>query len=153
MRRQILVGMAAILVLATAAMAADPHVGTWRLNVAKSKFNPGPLHKSDTITFVAQDNGVKILDDLVKADGKAYHLEFAVKYDGKDFPVTGDPDIDAMAFRKIDANTFEVVFKKAGKEVSRNQEVFSRDGKTLTFTEKGKNAKGQFHNISIYEKQ
>ena len=88
MRKHILVAMTAILVLAlaTVAMAADPHVGTWKLNVAKSKFNPGPPPKSDTITFTTQDNGIKLVEDIVEADGKAYHIGFAAKYDGKDYP-------------------------------------------------------------------
>ena len=68
-------------------------------------------------------------------------------------PFTGYPDFDTIAFRKIDANTFEVVFKKGGKEVSRALEVFSKDGKTFTFTEKGTDAKGQDMNNAIRLRQ
>jgi hypothetical protein len=143
-----------VLALSTVALAADPHIGTWKLNLAKSKFNPGPPFKSDTITFTAQNNGIKGAEDLVVADGKAYHSGCAAKYDGKDYPFTGYPDIDTVAFRKINANTFDIVFKKGGKEVSRAREVFSKDGKTLTVTEKGKDAKGQaFNNTYVYDKQ
>jgi hypothetical protein len=134
--------------------AADPHVGTWKANMAKSKFNPGPPPKSDRLTTTAQDNGIKAVEDFVEADGKAYHIEFAAKCDGKDYPVTGFPYMDTVAIRRIDANTFEGVAKKAGKEVLRIQEVFSKDGKTLTFTEKGKNAQGQdMNNTWVYDKQ
>ena len=136
------------------AMAADPHVGTWKMNVAKSKFDPGPPPKSDTVTFTAQDNGIKLFDDYVDADGKAYHLDFAVKYDGKDYPIKGNPDWDTVAYRKIDPNTFDIIFKKGGKEVTRGQDVFSEDGKKYTFTEKAKNAKGQdVNNTFVYNKQ
>jgi hypothetical protein len=140
------------LFLVTVALAADPHIGTWKINVAKSKF-PGPPPKSDTLTMTAQDNGYKLVEDRVKADGKAIHIEYAAKYDGKDYPVPGEV-ADTVAMRKIDANTFEGVAKKAGEEVLRAQEVFSKDGKTLTVTEKGKDAKGQaFNDTLVYDKQ
>jgi hypothetical protein len=156
MRRPLLVVTVTIifvLALAALAMAADPHVGTWKMNAAKSKFNPGPPPKSDTLTFTAQDNGIKAKEDYVDANGKAYHMGCAAKYDGKDYPFTGSPDIDTIAFRRIGAYTFNVVLKKAGKEVSRIQEVFSKDGKILTLTEKGKDAKGQdVNNTWVYDK-
>jgi len=143
-----------ILALAILAMAADPHVGTWKLNVAKSKFNPGPPPKNDTMAFTAQDNGIKLVEDPVEADGKARHIEIAIKYDGKDYPLTGSPAIDTLALRRIDANTFKAVAKKAGKEVLRAREVFSKDGKTFTLTEKGKNAQGQaINNTWVFDKQ
>jgi hypothetical protein len=145
---------ALVLGLAVVALAADPHVGTWKANMAKSKFDPGPPLKSDTATITAQDNGIKLVEDFVLADGKAFRIEFAAKYDGKDYPLTGYPDIDTVTLRKVDANTFDFVTKKAGKEVSTIREVFSKDGKTLTFTEKGKDSKGQaFNNTTVYDKQ
>jgi hypothetical protein len=145
---------AVILALSTVALAADPHVGTWKANLAKSKFDPGPPLKSDTVTITAQDNGIKLVEDFVLADGKAYRIEFAAKYDGKDYPFTGYPEIDTIALSKIDANTFHYVTKKAGKEWSRIREVFSKDGKTLTLTEKEKDSKGQtFNNTTVYDKQ
>jgi hypothetical protein len=142
-----------VLALAALAMAGDPYVGTWKMNAAKSKFNPGPPPKSDTITFTAQDNGIKVVEDFVEADGKAYHIEFAAKYDTKDYAFTGYPEIDTIAIKKIDANTFDDVLKKAGKEVSRMHRVLSKDGKTMTFTEKAKNSKGQdMNNTYVYDK-
>jgi hypothetical protein len=141
------------LALVMVTLAADPHVGTWNINLAKSNFN-GPPWKSDTITWTTQDNGIQLVEDLVEADGKVYHIGFAGKYDGTDYPVTGYAVMDTMAMRKSDANTFEVVFKKAGKEVARVHEVFSKDGKTWTSTIKGKDAKGlDFNVINVYDKQ
>jgi hypothetical protein len=94
------------------------------------------------------------VSDSVNAEGQATHVEFTAKYDGKDYPYTGSQAIDTIAFRKIDANTFEIVYKKAGKELGRGREVFSKDGKTLTRTIKGKNAQGQDINfIGVYDKQ
>ncbi len=142
-----------VLALAGIALAQDPHVGTWKMNPAKSKFSPGPPPKSDTIIFTTQDNGIKLMEEIAEANGDVTHIEFAAKYDGKDYPITGDPNIDTIAVRKIDANTFDVVFKKAGKEMFKAQEVFSKDGKTFTFIEKGKNAKGRINNTIVCDKQ
>jgi hypothetical protein len=156
MRKHILVVMTAILVLVltTVAMAADPHQGTWKLNLAKSKFNPGPAPKSLTVTIQAQDSGVKYVLDGAEADGKAIHQEWAAKYDGKDYPFIGESSRDTMACKKADANTFDWVGKKGGKEVSKIREVISMDGKTLTVTEQGKNEKAEgFKNIFTMEKQ
>ncbi len=142
------------LALAMVAMAGDPHVGTWKMNAAKSKFNLGPPPKSDTITFAVRDNSIKGVEIFVDADGKAYHIEFAAKYDGNDYPYVGTPHIETIAFRKIDVNSFRVVLKKAGKEVARAQEVFSEDGKTFTITEKGKDPKGHEYSATyFYDKQ
>jgi len=75
-------------------------------------------------------------------------------FDGKDYPFTGYPEIDTIAINKIDANTFDDVLKKAGKEVSRIREVFSNNGQTMTFTEKAKSSKGQdVNNTYVYDKQ
>jgi hypothetical protein len=157
MRKHILVVMTAIFVLAlaTVAMAGDdPHNGTWKMNTAKSKFNLGPPPKSDTITFTVQDNSISGVEIFVPADGKAYNIKFAAKYDGNDYSYVGAPHIETIAFRKIDVNTFGVVLKKEGKVVARAQEVFSKDGKTFTITEKGKDPKGQEYSATyFYEKQ
>jgi hypothetical protein len=156
MRKPILVIMTAILVLAlaTVAMAADPHVGTWKLNVAKSKFSPGTAPKSGTLKMDVQDNGLKVVSDGVDAEGKASHSEFAAKYDGKDYPVTGDPDVDTVSLTKIDANTVDYVQKKDGKEVQRGRTVISRDGKTWTLPYKAKDAQGRnVNNIEIFDRQ
>jgi hypothetical protein len=135
-------------------MAADPHVGTWKLNVAKSKFNPGRAPKNETVKIEAQGNGHKFVADEVDADGMAMHIEFAAKFDGKDYPITGSSTLDAIAARKIDANTINYVVKKDGKEVGSGRVVISKDGKTRTQTSKGKNAQGQnINTIAVFDKQ
>ena len=101
------------LALATVAMAADPHVGTWKMNVAKSKSKSGPPDKSSTVTVTAQENGIKLVGDRVDAEGKASHQEFAAKYDGKDYPATGIPDVDTVVLKKMDAYTWDEVLKKS----------------------------------------
>jgi hypothetical protein len=88
MRKHVLVGMTAILVsaMATGALAADdPHIGTWKMNAAKSKSSS----TSDTVRFEPIDNGIKVVGDYVDAEGKIYHEEMTAKYDGKDYPYHG----------------------------------------------------------------
>jgi len=142
------------LALATVAMAADSNVGTWKLNIAKSKFESGPAPKGFTVTIQAQDNGVRYVLDGVDDQGKAMHQEWTVKYDGKDYPLTGDPSVDTAAFKRIDANTADFVLKKRGKEASKGREVISTDGKRMTVTESGKNDKGEtITDTMVFDKQ
>src|SRR5262245_23751630 len=77
------------------------------------------------------------------AEGKPIDIQFTANYDGKDYPVTGNPDWDTIAIKRIDAYKVEVTPKKAGKVVSTNTRVVSNDGKTMTITEIGVNAKGE----------
>jgi len=158
MRKSLLivaVTIISILALVTIAMAADPHVGTWKLNLAKSKYNPpSSAPKSQTVKFEAMDNGFKVLVDGVDADGKTAHDEWAGKYDGKDYPFTGWDAVDTLATKKIDANTFDQTLKKSGKKVGTAREVFSKDGKTLTHTYEIKTVQGQITKVTdVYDKQ
>jgi N-acetylmuramoyl-L-alanine amidase CwlA len=156
MRKHILIVMTAILLLTLSivALAAEPHVGTWKLNVAKSTYNPGPPPKSTTLKIEAQESGFKWTFDIVEADGKATHVEWSGKHDGKDYSFKGNADFDTAATKKIDANTLESVVKKGGKVAGTGREVVSKDGKTLTFTQKLKNAQGRDTNDTlVYDKQ
>ena len=143
------------LALATVAIAAEPYVGTWKLNVAKSKINIGPWIKSSTVTITAQDNGIWLVDDIVDADGKAIHVDFTAKYDGKDYSITGAPDEDTVALNRIDTKTWTEVLKKAGKQAQRSGRItISKDGMTMTHTTKEKNDKGQnFINTFVWDRQ
>jgi hypothetical protein len=153
MRQTIL--LLTVFVFAGSLWAADPHVGTWKMNAAKSKFGDQQPYKSDTVRFEAIDNGVKVVADAVDAEGKALHEEVTAKYDGKDYPYPGNPHADTMSFKRIDADTFDQVMKKNGKVMATAREIFSKDGKTLTRTIAGKDDNGKNFIISIvvYEKQ
>ncbi len=136
--------------------AADPFIGTWKMNIAKSKASdPSMMPKNETVKNVAQENGFfKTTFDGVDATGKAYHIEWSGKYDGKDYPATGDPNVDMSAAKKVDANTVVAVDKKAGKEVATWRVTVSKDGKIETVAGKGKDAKGQAYTMDlVYDKQ
>jgi hypothetical protein len=154
MRIRLLAGISLVLAWATVALAADPFTGTWKMNVAKSKFT-GQAPKSVTLKYEAQDNGIKWVGDSVNADGRSStHTEYAGKYDGKDYPLTGSQNADTISLKRIDANTYEYVAKKAGKEVGRGRNTVSKDGKTMIRSTMARDASG--HNVPLvylYEKQ
>ena len=135
--------------------AENPFVGTWKLNVVRSNFNPpSSALKSDIVKIEAQDNGLKFTFDRMDAEGKSMHIEEAPKFDGKDYPYKGDAAADTVSLRRIDANTFEQVNKKDGKDVISVRVAIAKDGKSSTVTAKTKDAKGQeVTSVSIYEKQ
>ena len=140
---------------AALAQAADSQIGTWKLNVAKSTFNPGPAPKSGTTKIEAAGAGAKVIVDQTAADGTARHWEFTANYDGKDVPMVGtNPDADMVARTRVDANTVQTISKKAGKVVTTQQSTVSADGKTRTVTTKGVNAAGKaVNNTAVYERQ
>jgi steroid delta-isomerase-like uncharacterized protein len=112
--------------LLPATTVADPFVGTWKMNLAKSRFSGFQL-KRYTTTFTAQDNGIKAIEDMANADGTTLHRSWTVKYDGKDYPVTA-PDLDALSIKRPEANTCEYV-GKAGKSISADEWLSPRTEK------------------------
>jgi hypothetical protein len=159
MTRQIraLMGIATLVIMAASVTAApqDPNVGTWKLNLAKSKYSPGPAPKSGTLKIEAWGtDGVTYTSDGVDSTGAPIHSTFQAKYDGKFVKFTGNPDADMIAYKRIDANTVEATTQLAGKVTGTTKVVVSADGKTRTLTQTGKNAKGQtINNVLVYEKQ
>jgi hypothetical protein len=136
------------------AQAPAPGLGTWNLNVAKSKYSPGPAPKSATVTFSAAGQGVKAVIDGVGPDGSKVHWEYTANFDGKAYPVAGNPDGDMVIARRVDANTIETSYTLKGKPTSVNTRVVSADGKMLTITATGTNAQGQkINNVQLFEKK
>ena len=146
--------LVAVLAFTVIAWGADSNVGTWKLNLAKSTFSPGPAPKSVTLTIEAHDGGIKYTAHGETADGSPIHIEFTAKYDGKDNPATGSPEYNSIALKRIDAHTTESTTKRDGTVMDTSRVVVSKDGKTGTVTSKGKNAAGQdVNNVAVYDKQ
>jgi hypothetical protein len=144
------IGSAAV----AAGTAADPVVGTWNLNAAKSKFSVGPALKSQTRIYSQSAQGITLNMKTVGADGKEATTQTTYQLDGKDYPVTGTPDYDSLSAKQVDSNTAEFTLKKAGKAVATTSRKVSKDGKTLTSTGKGTNAKGEkYENVTVFDKQ
>jgi hypothetical protein len=132
----------------------DPHVGTWVLNVAKSKYSPGPPPKEQTSVYSASGQGIKVATKGTTADGKPAATDYTANFDGKDYPVTGNPDWDALSVKRVDSHTIEFTRKKAGKTVQTATSVVSKDGKTRTVTTAGVNAQGQkVSTVGVYDKK
>ena len=135
------------------AQASDPRSGTWKLNLAKSKYDPGPAPQSNTMKIEASSNGEKATTEGVNAAGTATGTQYTAQYDGKDHPMTGSQNADTVALKRIDARTLERTDKK-GEVVATSTRVVSEDGKTMTVTTKGTNAQGQaVNNVMVWEKQ
>ena len=148
---------AAFLVTALAAPAyaqsPDPWVGTWRLNAAKSSYSPGPAPQSSRITITATPGGIKQTTRIEPLTGPATTAEVTAMFDGKDYPVTGNPNADMQSFTKIDSHSYQVVAKKGGKVTITSKVVISPDGKTRTTTQTGTDSQGRtVNNTIVYEK-
>ena len=161
MKRVLTVFAVSVLVLTASGLMlaqSNPFVGTWKLNVAKSKFSPVvTTPKSVTLTFQAQGDGVKASDNGVAGDGSPIALSFATNYDGKDSAISGagfPNGADTIAVKRIDANTTTTTGKKAGKVVYTSRLTVSKDGKVMTITAKGTDAKGKPTSAtSVWDKQ
>jgi hypothetical protein len=133
--------------------ADDAFMGTWKLNEQKSKLSPGSP-KNSTVVYEASGDSVKVTIDGTGADGAATHDEWTGKFDGKDYPVTGDPNSDTRSYKKIDDHTLAVTLKKGGKVTTSVRIVVSADGKTRTVTTHGTDSKGnKIGGTAVYDKQ
>jgi hypothetical protein len=136
------------------AQGGDPRIGTWKLNVAKSKYSPGPPPQSQTLKVEASGKGEKVTSEVVNADGTNTTTQYTANFDGKDSPLTGSPIADMVSLKRIDARTTERTDKKGGTVAQTIKRVVSADGKTMNVTVKGKNAQGQeVSNVVVFEKQ
>jgi hypothetical protein len=137
-----------------AAAVPDPVIGTWQLNVSKSAFKPGPAFKSQVRTYSQSAQGITLVIKTVGADGKEMTSQTTYQLDGKDYPWTGNPDVDSGSVTQVDSNTAKFALKKAGKVIQAGSRTVSKDGKTLTLKSKGTTAKGvEFENVLVFDKQ
>jgi hypothetical protein len=146
--------VAGLVVLALGAATAQPPKGlegTWKLDVAKSTFHPGPAPTSMTLTYTPVPNGVKIVVDMTGPDGTKQRWEMTPLYDGKDHPVTGHPNADTISVDKSEGAKSQSTFKKGGKVTAVNMRTLSADGRTLTIESTGTDEKGQaIHNKQVF---
>ena len=133
--------------------AENPNMGTWKLNEAKSKMSPG-APKNNTVVYTAAGDSVKVTVDGVDGKGKPTHNEWTGKFDGKDYPVTGDPSSDARSYKKIDDRTLELTVKKDGKVTASGRVAVAADGKSRTVTTSGTESMGMKTEMSsVYDKK
>ena len=140
---------------ATTLLAQNPLVGTWKLNVAKSKYNSAAAPKSLTRTVETQGDKMKYTFDGVTADGSPITYAFTVSYDGKDYPITGSGvpgGADTIAIKQLDPSSYDSTLKKAGQLVLTTTARISKDGKTTTLTQASAAGTGPTNTL-IFEKQ
>ena len=133
--------------------ADDPQMGTWKLNETKSKFAPG-VPKSHTVVYETAGDNVKITVDGTDKDGKSTHNEWTGKFDGKDYPVTGDPTSDMRSYQKVGDRVLKMTIKKDGKVTITGRIIVSADGKSRIVSTSEPGAKGKSPtNRAVYDKQ
>jgi hypothetical protein len=133
--------------------AADNFMGTWKLNEGKSKLASG-TPRNNTVVYEAAGDNVKITVDGIDSEGKPAHNEWTGKFDGKDYPVTGDPTADMRSYKMVNDHTLALTNKKDGKTMMTGRIVVSADGKSRTVTASGTDAAGKkFHSTAVYDKQ
>ena len=151
--RVILLSLAVLFVSATVCLADNPHMGTWKLNEARSKFSPGAT-KNHTVVYEAAGNSVKVIVDGVDGNGNPSHNEWTGKFNGKFYPVTGDPASDMRAYRKINNRTMALTGKQGGKITLTGRIIVTAHGRTRTVTTTGTDSNGKrFSNRAVYDKQ
>ncbi len=139
--------------LGASAFAADAVVGSWKLNIAMSKFS-GTAPKSGTRVYTQTAAGTDLDQKMVGADGKEMSMHTTIKYDGKDYPITGNPDADTVAAKVLDARTTHFTLKRGGKMAGTVHRVVAADGKTLTVNNKGTHADGKaYDDTLVFDRQ
>ena len=151
--RAIVMTLALGLVGAAVCFAADGFLGTWKLNETKSKLAAGTA-KNSTVVYSTMGDQMMVTIDGTDAAGKPAHSEWMGKFDGKDYPVTGDSTSDARSVKKIDDHTLTFSVKKGDKVLFTGRIVLSADGKTRTVTTEGTDATGKkITATAVYDKQ
>jgi hypothetical protein len=146
--------IAALGAWSTSAQEPDPILGTWELNVAKSRFSPGPPPRSESRTYTQDGTVIRATSKGVDAGGKPTSSQWTVTYDGTEQPIVGSFRADSQIVKRIDRFTSETTIKRGGKVVQTAYREISKDGKTMTLTFKGVNSKGQtVHDVMVFEKR
>jgi hypothetical protein len=148
-----MIGMALCIFAATASFAQEMNVGSWKLNEEKSKI-PAGVAKNTSVVYEKDGDNLKAVLDGVDGAGKPNHSEWTGKFDGKDYPVTGDPRFDMRAITKVDERHLKISNKKNGKVEGTGEVETSADGKSRTLISHFKDKKGKKISATfVYDKQ
>jgi hypothetical protein len=132
----------------------DPLVGTWTLNLQRSKFSPGPAPKNITVTYEQTKAGLHVVSIVELSDGSNNRSEYTAAFDGKDYPITGVPQVETVSMRQIDALTTERIDKRAGQQVQSYMRQVYADGRTMVVTQKGTSDTGTpIENVMTFDKK
>lgn len=151
-RKVLLLALGVCFLNAAVAIAADPQIGTWKLNEAKSKLGAG-APKNNTVVYEAAGDQVKVTVDGVDGKGQPLHHVWTGKFDGKDYAVTGNPAEDTRAYKRVDEHTLTFDQKKDGKVALTGRIVVAADGKSRTVTTSGTVDGKKITSSAVYDKQ
>jgi len=151
--RTLILTLALCFVGAAVCFADNANMGTWKLNEAKSKI-PAGFIKNTTVVYAADGDNIKVTTDGTDKDGNPMHTEWTGKFDGKAYPLTGDPTADERSYQTVNDHTLAIANKKGGKVTTSGRIVVSADGKTRTLSVTGTNAAGKkVSSTAVYDKQ
>jgi len=151
-RKVVLLALGVCFLNATVAIAADPQIGTWKLNEGKSKLGPG-APKNNTVVYEVAGDQVKVTVDGVDGKGQPLHHVWTGKFDGKDYAVTGNPAEDTRAYKRVNEHTLTFDQKKDGKVVLTGRVVVAADDKSRTVTTSGTVDGKKITSTAVYDKQ
>jgi len=138
---------------AAACFAANAHVGTWKVNEAKSKIPP-EMGKNSTVVYSEAKDKVKVTIDGVDKDGKPTHSVWVGKFDGKAYPVKGNLSYNSVAYKMVNDRTNDITAMKDGKMVWNGRITVAADGKSRTVTINGTDANGKkVKGKAVYDKE
>ena len=138
---------------AAVSLAQSPQMGTWKMNEAKSKVPAGYM-KNTTVVYAMDGDNIKVTTDGTDATGKPFQTTWTGKFDGKAYPLTGDPTADSRTYTKIDDRTLTLINKMGDKVVATGRITVSADGKSRTLKTSGTDTAGKkVSSTSIYDKQ
>jgi hypothetical protein len=160
MRKQVVLCLVAALMIVGLAMtprvalaADDPMSGTWKVNLGKSKFDPGPAPKSLTATIKVENDTETFMSEGTDAAGNPTHAMFTAKIGGPDVPVMGIPYADTVSLKRVKPNHIVATMKKGGKVTMTVHVVVAEDGKSRRLTYEGKNQNGKaVYDVVVYDK-
>ena len=152
--RTTLITTALLVTAAAVAFAANPHIGTWKLNESKSKFAADGT-KNHTVSYTEGENGmITVTVDGKDKDGNAVHWTVQCKFDGKPYKVEGNPNVDMMSYKKVDEHTNKITGTKDGKTVMSGTITVAKDGKSRTVDTTATGADGKkTTEKAVYDKE
>ena len=151
--RTVLLTLALCIAGTITCFAQSPQMGTWKLNEGKSQI-PAGFMKNTNVVYEAAGDNIKASTDGIDKDGKPFHTEWTGKFDGKDYPLTGDPTSDERSYKTINDHTLAIANKKSGKVTTSGKIVVAPDGKSRTLSVTGTDAAGKkVSSVAVYDKQ
>lgn len=132
----------------------SPWLGEWRLNLARSTYDPGPPpYVRASYRIEPWQEGLKVVNDMVRVRGGVVHMEWTGRFDGRDYPVQGVEDYVTYAYRQLSERAYDIVIKLDGRLTAVSHAVLSPDGTFITTTTTGRDARGApVTTVTVYEK-